>query len=68
MKRDLKRIDPLMKRLTAVWKKSPELRLGQLLYNAMNDTDFYYTEDDKLIQEIELYNAGYYTTKSGNFE
>jgi len=36
MKKDPKRVDPLMKRLTAVWRQNPELRLGQLIGNALN--------------------------------
>jgi len=65
MKKDPKRIDPLMKRLMAVWKQNPELRLGQLIGNALNsNVDLYYVEDDKLVNELELYTAGYYGERS----
>jgi len=61
MKKDPKRIDSIMNRLTAVWKHHPELRLGQLILNSLNPkTDLYYMEDSLLLTELELYNAGYY--------
>ncbi len=67
MKKDPKRVDPLMKRLTAVWRQNPELRLGQLIGNALNsNVDLYYVEDDKLINELELYTAGYYGERSNS--
>ena len=59
MKRDPKRIEPLMRRLTAVWKQNPGLRLGQLINNATNGKDIYYIEDEPLINELQLYSAGY---------
>jgi hypothetical protein len=65
MKNDPLRIHPLMKRLTVAWSQNPELRLGQLIGNALNNNvDLYYVEDDKLIAELELYNAGFYGERS----
>ena len=31
--RDAKRIEPIMKVITDIWKKYPDMRLGQLLMN-----------------------------------
>lgn len=53
--RNPKRIDEILKRLGDSWKKHPDLRLGQLIYNALFDTliPFYYVEDDVLINLIQ---------------
>jgi len=58
--RDPKRIPEILKRLEVVWKKYPDLRLGQLLVNAVYDqTDsiLFYIEDEKLIKKIEKFPA-----------
>ena len=38
-----------------VWKKYPDLRLGQLLLNCIGDPMLYYVEDDKLVTVIKDY-------------
>lgn len=52
--------DRVLSRLAVTWKENPELRLGQLLSNALNgktladrDRDLFYTEDYVLIERIE---------------
>lgn len=52
--RDPKRIDPFLKRLSAVWKANPDLRLGQLVVNALGPDPFY-VEDDDLLRRLEEY-------------
>lgn len=57
--RDPKRIPKIMKRLEKLWKKHPDLRLGQLLENALRrDAGFgspYYMEDENLIEVLERF-------------
>ena len=60
MERNPKRIPGIVKELTKIWKKYPQLRLGQLLYNAVyfmqQDFDnLYYMEDNKLIEFLQDY-------------
>lgn len=43
----------IMERLYAVWINNPELRLGQLLYNAFPNVDIFYIEDEDFIQKLE---------------
>ena len=57
--RDPKRIRPLCERLTAAWSTIPDLRLGQLIVNAVytadSNLDPFYIEDERLIREIESF-------------
>lgn len=56
--RDPKRIDKIMKRLTKVWKKYPDLRLVQLILNVVSDPTAYYMEDEELIKRVEALYQG----------
>lgn len=55
--RDPNRIDELLERLKTVWKKQPDLRLGQIIINAGRFTlgldDVFYVEDEQLVKAIE---------------
>ncbi len=61
--RDLKRIPIILKRIEAIWLKYPDLRLGQIINNAIHFTDvkpkpsvsdrIYYIEDEELVTTIE---------------
>jgi uncharacterized protein YihD (DUF1040 family) len=51
--RDPNRIPVVLSRLQAVWKKYPDLRLGQLITNVFRSDSLYYLEDDRLIDIIE---------------
>lgn len=58
--RDPKRIPEILKQLEVVWKKYPDLRLGQLLVNSLyahKTTILFFIEDDKLIEEIEKFHT-----------
>lgn len=56
--RDISRIDFILKSVGDIWKNYPDLRLGQLLLNAVRDPMLYYIEDDKLVDElIKLYGS-----------
>jgi uncharacterized protein YihD (DUF1040 family) len=54
--RDSKRIKEIVNRLANAWLQNPDLRLGQLIVNALPDNfgnDPFYIKDDELIREIE---------------
>lgn len=53
--RDINRIDRILDRLKTLWKKYPDLRLGQLILNVINDPALYYIEDEELIDLLEEY-------------
>ena len=56
--RDPKRIDDVLETIGTIWKKSPDLRLLQLLINALLSVKqdyYYYVEDDILIKSLEEY-------------
>jgi uncharacterized protein YihD (DUF1040 family) len=52
--RDIKRIDPLMKKITELWKQFPDLRFMQLMDTVSSlarkkyKKDVFYLEDDEL--------------------
>jgi hypothetical protein len=48
--------EDILRRLEAVWKQAPALRLGQLIANIFRDP--YYTEDFTLIRELEEFYLG----------
>ena len=67
--RDPERIPRICRELQELWAKHPDLRLGQLIWNAMHDSigqgalandydgtgcmDFFYMEDEEFIKAIE---------------
>lgn len=51
--RDVNRIDLILDRLKTLWKKYPDLRLGQLILNVLQDPVLYYVEDEELIEILE---------------
>lgn len=53
--RDINRIDFILQRLEVIWKKYPDLRLGQLIMNVGNENSLYYLEDDELIEKLERF-------------
>jgi len=46
-------IHGIITHLDRLWKKHPELRLGQLLINLTNDNDLFYIKDDTLLKRIK---------------
>ena len=60
--RDPARIDEMLSDLAAVWRKSPDLRLGQLLVNLVRPTqpapEIFNIEDTRLHEEIRRILAG----------
>lgn len=55
--RDPNRIEPIMAELTEMWKKHPDMRLGQFLSNIIGEAymlngkrDTFYVEDEKFME------------------
>ncbi len=54
--RDPKRIPEIVGLVEKIWKKYPDLRLTQLIMNALKmSSDPYYVEDDKLHEALKTY-------------
>ncbi len=52
--RDPNRINKVIEYLRALWQSNPDMRLMQLLCNAVGDGPFiYYLEDDKLMEALK---------------
>jgi len=52
MARDPARIDRVLRDLGSFWKAHPDLRLGQLLLNAVDPDDLYQVEDLSLVRKV----------------
>ena len=48
--RDPKRIPKILNELKEIWSSFPDLRLGQLLLNVLENQAFYYIEDEAIIK------------------
>lgn len=46
-------IDGFLRRIGEVWKRCPQLRLGQILVNTYGTSDLFYTSDENLVTGIE---------------
>lgn len=53
--RDPNRIDKVLDDIKALWKKYPDLRLGQLICNVLQDPALYYVEDNELVRYLKAY-------------
>ncbi len=52
--RDPKRIDETLDVIRGIWKRSPDLRLTQLIMNAVYPTkDPFYIEDEDLVKRLK---------------
>jgi hypothetical protein len=55
--RDPQRIKPIISLIEEIWNKAPDLRLTQLIMNALGvNYDPYYIEDDDLEKALNEYN------------
>ena len=55
-RKDPDRIDEILKLISKIWHKNPDLRLCQLIGNCFDTehiSDLYYVEDDELWDKIE---------------
>jgi len=54
--RDPNRIEPMLSLIREIWYRCPDLRLTQLIMNALKmNQDPYYIEDDNLKKALEEY-------------
>ena len=53
--RDPGRIKGILAALRAVWEENPDMRLGQLICNAVREDMLYYIEDETLVKALEKY-------------
>lgn len=57
--RDPARIDDVLAAVRAAWAESPDLRLGQLIVNAVRPAnpcpEVFYAEDDALVQGLKSF-------------
>ena len=53
--RDPDRISDVLDRLKEIWLKYPDLRLGQLIGNVLQDPVLYYIEDKELVDRLDNY-------------
>lgn len=51
--RDPKRIDKVLKEISVIWHKYPDMRLGQLIGNVLEGPNLYYVEDDGLVNALK---------------
>lgn len=51
--RDIDRIDLTLSAINNIWKRYPDLRLGQLLLNAVPEEKLYNVEEDELLKALE---------------
>lgn len=51
--RDPNRIGPMLELLRTIWEKRPDLRLGQLILNAVGEPKLYHAEDDFLAKRLK---------------
>ena len=53
--RDPRRIKKVLAALRVVWEENPDMRLGQLICNAVREDMLYYIEDDTLVKVLEKF-------------
>lgn len=50
--RDPKRIPKILKAIEKVWEKYPDMRLGQLIANVVDESAIYFLEDELLVKVL----------------
>jgi len=58
--RNPKRIDRILKLISIIWHKSPDLRLGQLLTNFAGFNDDNYSIEDDIVERELFHNFSEY--------
>lgn len=48
--RDPNRIDAIIWEIAAIWHDHPDLRLGQLICNIVDESVLYYIEDEEMLR------------------
>ena len=67
MTKDSNGISPTLDQLKSLWQKNPDLRLGQLICNVIQDPCLYYIEDKDLIKTLQVYYSHLGSSKKNNF-
>jgi hypothetical protein len=67
--RDPKRIPKILDELKGIWSMVPDLRLGQLILNVLQDPILYYLEDEEVIKRLrEHYSGVHFETNKSNIQ
>jgi hypothetical protein len=45
--------EEIIVKVLEVWEQHPHLRLGQMIYIALNDKDIFYVEDEDFVTELQ---------------
>lgn len=53
--RDPNRIDNFLKTIERIWKSNPDLRFSQLVFNAIDEDDYYREDDEILVRFLSVY-------------
>ena len=53
--RDPKRINVVLRKIKKIWEQNPDMRLGQLIGNVVDESAIYFIEDDDLVKHLELF-------------
>ncbi len=56
--RDPKRIEVILQEISNIWHANPDLRLGQLICNVIQDPALYYVEDKELVKLLKDFYKG----------
>ena len=51
--RNPNRIDKILNEIRIIWKQYPDLRLGQLILNVIENPALYYIEDEELVELLK---------------
>ncbi len=51
--RDPERIKPMLDMVRTVWRRDPDMRLGQMLMNCEEGDDLYFIEDEELFRRLD---------------
>lgn len=51
--RNPNRIDRILNEIRTIWKQYPDLRLGQLILNVIENPALYYIEDEELVELLK---------------
>ena len=53
MAREISRIEPMLDEFRKLWEKYPDLRFGQLVCNIVPENQWFYVEDDIMLERIQ---------------
>lgn len=54
--RDINRIDPFLEKIGELWKRVPDWRFGQLMYNFLSEIgDPFYLSEDEFLKKLDEY-------------